>query len=889
MLRALRYLAVSIGICGIAVVSAQAQDFQPDVDYDPSIPTVNAVLGSPAGARITPSADVVAYFRALEDAAPDRIKVVDMGRSWQGRELVYAVIASPENMESLEDIQDGMRRLADPRTTPPREADALIDELPGSVWLAYSVHGNEISPSDAAMITAYHLLAAEDDDVVESILDNAIVFIDPVQNPDGRDRFVNHYYDTLGLEPSGSAISAERNERWPSGRVNHYLFDMNRDWFALTQPETRARVAAFLDWMPLIFVDLHEMGTNSTFYFAPEADPYNPDITASQREALDVIGRNNARYFEREGFAYYTREVFDAQYPGYGAAWPLFHGAIGTTYEQASARGLLATRSDGTTLTYAKTVLHHFTASLATAETAAVNRERFLREFYDYRSSAISEGAARDDRTYIIPRQTDQGSADKLAAVLAAQGIEVFEANETITACRTDFDAGAYVIGIDQPAGRLARNILAADVAVDPEFMEEQERRRAKGLSVELYDVTAWSMPLMYNLEVATCAASVSGDLSPVEPTPIRPGALINPDAELAFLAPWGSTSAVRLLAASLNAGITVHSTDLPFTLDDQEYPAGTLIFPIADNSDDLADRLATLADASGADVIGVDSGWVSSGPNFGSDNVVKHLAPRVAIAWDTPTNPLSAGATRFVLERQLGYPTIPIRTDDLGSDLLDTFDVLILPDGGNYANELGKNGVETLGAWVRRGGVLIALDDAIGFVAHEDTGLSSLRRELAAKGDAGGESGSGPVDATLITSAEELGDAQTPATRSPDYALGVLAKAQTDFDHWMSAGIAPTVNVLMRGSAIYAPLSRDNGHTVVSFAGPDDVAASGYWYEETRAQLAHKPFVTVEPTGRGYVIAFTQDPTVRGYLDGLNVLLANAVFRGAAHASPPR
>src|SRR5690606_10018188 len=185
------------------------------------------------------------------------------------------------------------------------EADALIAALPGIAWLAYGVHGDEISSSDAAMMTAYHLLAARDDRVVEAILANTLVILDPIQNPDGRDRFVNGYYDTLGLEPSGSPISAERNQPWPGGRYNHYLFDLNRDWFALTQPETRGRVAAYQEWFPLVFVDLHEMSADSTYFFSPEAIPYNPDITESQRAALELIGRNNARWFDRFGFRYF--------------------------------------------------------------------------------------------------------------------------------------------------------------------------------------------------------------------------------------------------------------------------------------------------------------------------------------------------------------------------------------------------------------------------------------------------------------------------------------------------------------------------------------------------------------------------------------------------------
>ena len=476
-------------VCGIVLVVAmlasgvaRAQVLTAGTTYDPAIPTVEGVLGAPYGARITSAGDVVRYFRALEAAAPDRIRVRPYAKSWQGRELVYGIIGAPERLARLDELADGMRRLADPRITTRDEADALIASLPGAAWLAYSVHGDEISSSDAAMATAYHLLAARGDSVVQKIFTNALAFLDPVQNPDGRDRFVRGYYDTLGLEPAGSRIAAERNQPWPGGRTNHYLFDLNRDWFVLTQPETRGRVAAFLEWMPLVFVDFHEMGTDSTYYFSPEAVPYNPNITATQRSTLELIGRNNARWFDQFGFTYFTREVYDAFYPGYGGGWQLYHGAIGTTYEQASARGLIARRSDGTDLAFADGVRRHFTTSLATLETVADNREQLLREFYDRRASAIEEGRSGPVRTYIAPPQADQSTTDKLASLLALQGVEVTRARVPFGACGRDFGAGSYVIKLEQPAGRLARTLMEPDVALADGFIAEQERRRAKDL-----------------------------------------------------------------------------------------------------------------------------------------------------------------------------------------------------------------------------------------------------------------------------------------------------------------------------------------------------------------------------------------------------------------------
>ncbi len=887
--RIVHIVTAGIAAAGLAT-AAHAQNFLPGVNYDPAIPTIESVLGKPSGERITPAGDVVKYFRALETAAPGRIVVRPYAESWQGRELVYVVIGSTERIASLDSFSAGMKRLSDPRATSRGEADRLIASLPASVWLAHGVHGDEISSSDASMRTAYHLLAARGDATVDAIFANTLVFIDPVQNPDGRDRFVNGFYDTTGLEPSGSPISAERDQPWPGGRFNHYLFDMNRDWFALTQPETRGRIAAFLDFMPLIFVDLHEMGSDSSYFFSPEADPFNPDITVSQRASLDLIGRNNARWFDRFGFDYYTREVFDAFYPGYGAAWPLFHGSIGTTYEQASARGLTASRADGREMTFNDTVQRHFTSSVATLETAAANRERLLRDFYAYRASAIDEGRSGDVRTYVLPPQTDQDAADRLARLLAAQGVEVRRASESFRACGRNYAAGAYSISLAQPAGRLVRTLMEPDVPLDEAFMKEQERRRAKGLYTELYDVTAWSLPLMFNVTTDRCRETPSVRSEAVAAEAPAPVIAALPAASYGYIAPWGSVSSVRLLAGALRDGLIASSTDFGFTHGGNSYPAGTVIFRNSENPD-LAARLGRIAAESGANVVSLNDSWVTNGPSFGSDRVVRHHAPRIAIAWDDPVSPTSAGNLRYVIERQFGYPVTPVRTESFTSSLLSKFDVLILPDG-RYGATPGKAGAQALATWTEAGGTLIAIDGAARFVANPDSGLSALRRENAWRADDAKKTAAEDtptVAGARIASREELDALEAPVSGAPDSSPGALVRATPDADHWLAAGVAPQLNVLMAGSDIYAPLRRDAGNNVVSFAGAADIVASGYLWEETKQQLAFKPFVTAEPKGRGQILTFTQDPALRAYMDGLNVLLANALFRGPAHAMPVR
>ena len=499
----------------VAALPGAAQprfEYWPGISYDPKIPTVRQVLGYETGDRVSSHAAILKYVEALAAAAPSRMKIFDYGQTWEGRRLVYAAVGSETTIGSLSEIRAAVERLADPRKTPAAEAKHIMSGLPAIVWLSYGVHGNEISSPDAALLTAYHLLAARGDKMVDEILAHVLVLIDPSQNPDGRDRFVNYFEETHGLEPDPNPIAAEHEEPWPGGRTNHYLFDLNRDWIALTQPEIRNQMKVLRQWFPLVAVDLHEMSGESTYFFSPESDPYNPNLTADQKETLKLFGKNNARWFDHFGFDYFTRENYDAFYPGYGASWPSYYGGIAMTYEQASARGLVLRRSDDTLLAYRDTVRHHFVASLSTLEAAAAHREKLLDDFYRYRVTAIEEGRTEPVKEYILPRSGDASATDKLAGILVEHGIEVERAAAPFRNGSREYPAGTYVVKMAQPAKRLIRTLLDPRTPMDERFVAAEEARRKHRQRSEIYDVTAWSLPLMFNVEAVPATSVSQGD-----------------------------------------------------------------------------------------------------------------------------------------------------------------------------------------------------------------------------------------------------------------------------------------------------------------------------------------------------------------------------------------
>ena len=891
----------------LAPLSAQTgAEFWPGARYDPAIPTYEKVLGYSAGKAITPYSGLLQYAEALAAAAPARARIFEYGKTWQGRRLVYLVVASEANLRRLREVQAGVKKLADPRRTPEAEAKKLIDSLPVPVWIAAGVHGDEVSSPEAALLLAYHLLASRGDKLVDEVLAKTIVFIVPSQNPDGRDRFVTHYVQSYGIEPDPNPMALEHTQPFPGGRSNHYHFDLNRDWMALSQPEIRGQAKALLEWLPLVYVDLHEMGSDTTYFFAPEAKPYNPHLTAEQKGALEWFGKNNARWFDQFGFNYFTREIYDAFYPGYGASWPSYYGAIAMTYEQASARGLLMRRIDETLLAFRDTIRHHFVASVATCETAAARRRDLLENFYRYRKTAVEEGRTEAVKEYVLPRRGDTAVVDKLALLLADQGVEVRRAKTAFQAGGKEAPAGSYAISLAQPFKRLIRTLLDPNVPMGEEFLKEQERRRKRKLPDEIYDVTGWSLPLMFNVELIACGEPVRGDFETVQPGSGIPGAVTGAKATVAYLVPWG-VAAGRFLAAALREGLKIYTADKAFTQGGRKYPRGTLILRIADNPSGLAEAVARLARESGAEAVGTNTGWVEEGVNFGSRHVFPMRRPTVAIAWDRPVSPGSAGHARFVLERQFGYPVTAIRAQNLATADLSRFQVIILPDGPaeGYATALGPNAPRKLKDWVAAGGTLIAIGSANLYLADPKTALLSIAPENAAK-----ETTQAAAARKTETAPAPTGAAPTPqetrvpgrvlATEAdylkaieadrepPDAAPGVLLRAKTDPEHWVTAGVPEYVNAMVSGRNIFTPIKLDKGVNAAYFAPPEQIVASGYLWEENRKQLAFKPLVAVQREGRGAVVAFTADPNFRAYLDGMNLLFLNAVFRGPAVLRPP-
>ena len=856
-------------------VPAPAQELAPGTRYDPSIPTLEEVVGHDFREEVTPPDQMVQYFEALVDAAPERTHLIHYADSWEGRPLVMLVIASAERMERLEETLAGLQRLADPRGLSRADGDRLLAELPVVTALVHGIHGNEISSGGAAMAEAYHLLAARGDEGVDRTLAESLVLIDPAENPDGRARFVMQNTSGQARWPDPATWSAEHDEPWPGGRGNHYLFDMNRDVFIQSQPETRGKVAIFREYVPHVVVDLHEMSGNSSYFFPPTAPPSNPWLTEQQMDLMDVFGEANAAEFDRRGFRYFNRATYDAFYPGYVDMWPMIQGAVAMTYEQASARALVLRRNDGDLLTYGDGVLHHFTAAIRTAETAALNRERILGEYLAFRRSAVALGG-QGPAEFVLTSEHDPGMADRLARSLVLNGIEVFAASGPVTVGdRTLAADNAFIIPGSQPAYRMLRNLLDPDTPMDPEFVRRQNERRALRKPDEIYDVTAWSMSTLWDVEVIPSQRETGARGERIASDAPYPTVSLGP-AVVGYLLPWG-TSAAAATAEALRDGIRVRAAGGAFTLGGREYGVGTAIVRSSENPPDLADRLGAIATRHGAEVVPIDDSYVREGVSLASNRTRALREPRVLLVYDEPGSAYSVGWARYVLERRYGQRTTVVRASSFGRAILSEYDVIVFPSG-DYGSAVGSGLVDRLQSWMRDGGTLITMAASSQWAASEDVGLlntTSERRGGRAEGEDPTEEEDTP-DQPI-----DFLEAIAPEDEAPEQTPGAILKVILDDEHWLSAGTDGEIGAVVQGSRIFSPIKLDEGQNVGRYADEGDLVLGGIVWDEAEPQLANKAFLIHQPIGRGQLVAFAEDPNYRAYAEATQLLFMNAVLLG--------
>ena len=909
--------------------------FFPGARYDAALATPDSILGQQHGSRLSHHAEILACFRAWA-ASSKRIRVETFARTHEGRELVWAAISSPANLARLDAIRADTARLADPRNLSDAEAQRILAG-PAVAWMGYSIHGDELSGSDAAVALGYHLVASQDADVA-ALLDQLVIVIDPCLNPDGRERIIGMVEQSAGLTPSLDYASMHRG-RWPYGRGNHYLFDMNRDWMAGTQPETRGRWRAVLSFHPQLFVDAHEMGSDDTFLFYPQAEPHNPQLPAGQQGWLARYAADAARAFDAHGWAYYTREWADAWGPFYSDAWASLTGAAGILYEQANTMGFPLKRESGRVLTYREAVHHQLTASWANLGTLRANRAEALRDYLANGRANVAAETSGNGRMLVVKPSGNLRREEELLRTLIEQGIEVHRAEAEFEAKNVEhaegtrsesasFPAGSWLIPARQPARQRVRAFLDFDVRYDKEALQrEREELERKGRS-KAYDLTAWSLPHALDLDAAWV------DALEVRSAPITTSERARPalaakapePAPVGWIVDATDDDALGFAARALVLGLAVHWADEAFTAGGQRFARGSLLVRRAENEGDAQtvwERVRRAAEGARVTPVPAPSGLAPDAEqaDLGGQHFRLLSRPRVALLANSPVASDAYGHLWHHLDQRVGVPFSILDAQSLGDYDLRRFNVLVLPPS------YGIRGVleplkQALASWVESGGTLIACGSSAAELTKGRLGLSqvALRQdaleELAAyakdaerdrsahavvideelvwngpKEDA--KPGEKPAEGEMA--AEKPGEAAAESGKpekesaKPDKdeeaharlfaPQGATLRALVDPDAWITCGIDAILPVLVAGPDIL--LAKSPVTSAVRLEQARALRLGGLLWPEARARLAESSWLTVERKGHGQIVLFAAPPAFRGYHLASARLFANAVVLG--------
>lgn len=834
----------------IFTFSIQAQ-YQELIRVNPanaSIQSPSEYLGYELGTQFTPHYKVKGYFEYVASQSP-LVKLSEYGKTYELKELVYAVVTSQENHSNLEEIRTNNLKMIG------MEDGAATENKKAIVWLSYNVHGNEASSSEAAMLT---LFAYAVDSEKQEMLYDVVVIMDPLLNPDGRDRYVYWNKSATGKQFNPHPETREHNEPWPGGRINHYLFDLNRDWAWQTQVESQQRVKVYQEWMPHVHVDFHEQGYNDPYYFAPAAKPFHTAISEWQREFQTTIGERNVETFDNRNQFYFTKERFDLFYPSYGDSWPTFNGAIGMTYEQAghSRAGLGVLTAEGDTLTLGKRLTNHYLTGINTVKVSEENREKVVSEFEKYFQNTIKNGSG-EYKSFVVKKSNHPDKIKALTEYLDNQNINYGAATarrayngfnySTAKNERVNVEDGDLVISTLQPQGTLARVLFEPNPALEDSLT---------------YDITAWELHHAYGLEgyaltnnIATSEFSISTENKEISTS----------EKPYAYLSSWKGMEDVKFLSALLKNDIKVRYAEKAFRMNEKNYEPGTLIITRRGNEhlgEKFDEMIAEFSNSYSRNVDAVNSGYVESGSDFGASSVKLIKKPKVLLLAGEQTGANNVGHIWHYFDQQIDYPVSLVNLRDLSQVKWSDYNVLVMPSG-NYRDAFNDSALDELKDWIRGGGTLIALDNANGFL--EGKAGFDLKRK---SNDSTEEEGEGKE-----SNLRKYEDAQRASANNLN--AGSIYSISLDNSHPLAFGYGDEYKSLKLGSTAYEYLDRGWNVGVTK----ENALVSGFVGSSAKPNLDTLLTFGVQNFGSGKVVYMIDNPLFRGFWHNGKHFFANAVF----------
>ncbi len=798
------------------------------------------------GEQFTPHAQLISYFEYLAANATGTMRLEKYGRTNEGRPLQVAYFSSPENLARLEQIRINNLRLA-----------GLADGAPdlnnpvAIVWLSMSVHGNEPSGAECSPILAFQL-ATQTDPELREWLKNTVVILDPSLNPDGYDRYTNWNRQVSNLLYNPNPDAREHREPWPGGRPNHYYFDLNRDWAWATQVETQQRLVLYQRWLPQVHADLHEQAVDNPYYFAPAAEPMHDFITPWQREFQTQIGQNHARYFDANGWLYFTKEVFDLFYPSYGDTYPMFNGAIGMTYEQAgnSSAGRSIITSFGDTLTLHDRIQHHLTTSRSTIEVASRNAGKMVENFHNYYSRSITQPQGQF-KAFVIRESNDPNKVNMLCQLLDRHLIRYGRVGAGLSGIKAfDYGSGQEI------SASLNPNDLVISAYQPKSTLLEVLFEPTPHLSDSLtYDITSWALPYAFGLDAYALKERVEPKKAWTR--------YVAPEVMLAA-SPYAwcirrsSIAEAKFMGLVLQKGLKVRYATRPFAMADQQFESGTYVISRADNrsvTTELDGWVKAAAAQCNVSLQAIFSGYASKGNDFGSEAFVLVQQPQVAIVYGDDVDNNSFGHTWFFFERELGYPVTALPVDKLQRVKLSDYSILIFPNG-NY--DLQDREMDPLKEWVRNGGRIIAFDGGVKAFADKD------EFELKARENIKTDTSHQPKP-YLARERDGISD-QLP---------GAVVQAKTDPTNPLTYGLGNQYFSLKVSPDAYEMSDKLSAAVYLD----DHYQSYGFIGNRVKPRLKNTPLAAIQRMGQGQVVYFIDNPLFRSFWQQGKILFSNALF----------
>ena len=825
--------------------------------YDETVPTPKDHLGFQIGERHLLHHQLVDYMQVLADSS-DRVSIREYARSYGDRPLVLLTITSPRNRRRIDRISEQHRKLADPQTS-----DGVdLETLPAVINMGYSVHGNEPSASNVSPLVAYHLAAAQGDEI-DDLLDQVVVLLDPCLNPDGFDRFAHWANNHRGEVLNGSPDHREHREGWPSGRTNYYWFDLNRDWLPAQHPESQGRLKIARRWLPNVVLDFHEMGGNSTFFFQPGVPKRTNPLTPQRNVALtNQIGAYHAKALDEIRSLYYTQERFDDFYMGKGSTYPDLHGGVGILFEQASSRGHVADTDNGT-LTFPFTIRNQFRTSLSSLDAVLTLRSDLLEYKRSFYQDALALARAGKVAGYVVSAPGDPARLRDFLTILDRHGIRFSPLSEDLA--------------VDQFKYQAERDVFIPTQQPEYRFLADLFARRTKFEENIFYDVSTWTLPLAFDLQysaLTTAPTASADDSSSLTEIPAA-DTLEFSDDDVGYLIDWRSRYAPRTLYRLLDAEIRATVSEVPFEIEDDagrtEFGAGTVFVPISHQEEQLETIRSVLADVPRGDqtrIAPVRSSMTEVGADLGSSRFRTLTKPKILLVVGHGASTYEAGEVWHLLDQRFGVPVTLVDAHRLDDADLSKSNVLVMVSG-SYG-DVTDSAVSGIKQWLADGGTLIAVGSSINWLDRQQIVDVEFRRS---------PSDAEPQEPLRIPYADAADTAAFKLIK------GAIFETHVDRTHPLGFGITDDRLPVFRSNSVMLEPAKNPYSTPVLYT--DEPLLSGYVSGDNLDLLRGSASVVVQKSGRGRVILMADNPNFRAFWYGTNRLFLNAVFFGSVVSVP--